>query len=53
MAEVADPEKRKELWTRLVEIAPMYAGYEERTQREILLVILRPVDKTQEQETPK
>lgn len=44
MAEVASPEKRKELWARLVEIAPMYAGYEKRTQREIPMVLLHPVD---------
>src|SRR5262249_42750063 len=28
VAEVADPAKRRELWARLLEIAPMYAGYE-------------------------
>ena len=44
VAEVAGPEKRKELWARLVEIAPMYAVYTTRTEREIPMVILRPLD---------
>ena len=43
-AEVAASDKRKELWARLLEIAPFYAGYEKRTSREIPMVILRPVD---------
>ncbi|HEX8997503.1 MAG TPA: nitroreductase/quinone reductase family protein [Ktedonobacterales bacterium] len=42
VAEVADPEKRKELWARLIAIAPMYRGYEKRTQREIPMVIVHP-----------
>ncbi len=48
VAEVAGPEKRKELWTRLVEIAPMYSGYEKRVQREIPMVILHPVSENPE-----
>jgi len=44
VAEVAGPEKRKELWARLISIAPFYAGYEKRASREIPMVILRPVD---------
>ena len=44
VAEVAGPDKRRELWARLLEIAPFYAGYEKRTSREIPMVILRPVD---------
>jgi hypothetical protein len=43
-AEVAGPEKRSELWARLVELAPNFAGYEKRTSREIPMVILQPVD---------
>ncbi len=42
VAEVAGPEKRKELWARLLSIAPFYAGYEKHTSREIPMVILRP-----------
>jgi deazaflavin-dependent oxidoreductase (nitroreductase family) len=42
VAEVAGPEKRRELWARLLEIAPFYAGYEKRTQREIPMVLVRP-----------
>ena len=44
VAEVAEPDKRRELWARLLEIAPMYAGYEKHTSREIPMVILRPID---------
>lgn len=44
VAEVAGPEKREELWARLLSIAPLYAGYEKNTSREIPMVILRPVD---------
>jgi hypothetical protein len=43
VAEVAGPQKRRELWDRLVRIAPMYSGYERRTQREIPMVRLNPV----------
>src|SRR4051794_6667903 len=34
-AETANPEKRRELWARLVEVSPGYAKYQERTTREI------------------
>ena len=44
VAEIAEPDKRRELWARLLEIAPMYAGYERHTSQEIPMVILRPVD---------
>jgi deazaflavin-dependent oxidoreductase (nitroreductase family) len=44
VAEVAEPDKRRELWARLLSIAPLYAGYEKHTSREIPMVILRPVD---------
>ena len=44
VAEIAGPEKRGELWARLLEIAPFYGGYEKRTQREIPMVLLRPTD---------
>ena len=47
VGEVAGPEKRKELWARLLSIAPMYAGYEKNTSREIPMVILRPLDEQQ------
>ena len=43
LAEIAVPEKRRELWARLLEIAPMYGGYEKKTQREIPMIILRPI----------
>ena len=44
VAEIAEADKRRELWARLLEIAPMYAGYEKQASREIPMVILRPVD---------
>ena len=47
VAEVAGPEKRKELWARLLSIAPLYAGYEKNASREIPMVILSPVDEQQ------
>jgi deazaflavin-dependent oxidoreductase (nitroreductase family) len=43
VAEIAGPEKRRALWARLLQIAPMYAGYERRTKREIPMVRLIPV----------
>jgi F420H(2)-dependent quinone reductase len=43
-AEVAEPEKKSELWSQLVEVAPNFAGYQKRTSREIPMVILHPVE---------
>ena len=43
-AEIAGPEKKPELWARLVEVAPNFAGYQKRTSREIPMVILHPVE---------
>lgn len=43
-AETANPEKRRELWARLIEVAPGYANYQKRTTREIPVVILYPLD---------
>ena len=48
-AETASPEKRRELWARLIEAAPGYANYEQRTSREIPVVILHPVDEGAEE----
>lgn len=44
VAEVAGPDKKRELWARLLEIAPFYAGYQKRVSRDIQMVILQPVD---------
>jgi deazaflavin-dependent oxidoreductase (nitroreductase family) len=41
MAEPADPALRKQLWDKLVELAPNYGPYEKRTTREIPMVLLR------------
>jgi deazaflavin-dependent oxidoreductase (nitroreductase family) len=43
IAETADPELRKQLWAKLTELAPGYAGYQKRTTREIPIVILHPL----------
>lgn len=40
-AEVVKPEKRNALWEKLVQLAPGYAKYEEKTSRIIPLVALR------------
>lgn len=41
-AEVANPEKRAELWARLTQLAPLYLGNEKRTTRTIQMVIIHP-----------
>jgi F420H(2)-dependent quinone reductase len=41
-AHVADPQERARLWPKALEVYPGYEGYQERTAREIPLVILRP-----------
>jgi deazaflavin-dependent oxidoreductase (nitroreductase family) len=43
-AEIVGSEKKSELWARLVEVAPNFAGYQKRTSREIPMVILHPVE---------
>lgn len=43
LAEPAGPELRRQLWAKLVELAPGYGAYQQRTTREIPLVFLRPV----------
>lgn len=43
-AEIAGPEKKSELWARLVAVAPNFAGYQKRTSRDIPMVILHPVE---------
>ncbi len=42
--ETANPEKKRELWARLMEVAPGYANYQKRTSRDIPMVILHPVE---------
>jgi deazaflavin-dependent oxidoreductase (nitroreductase family) len=41
-ARTATPEERAELWPRVVERYKGYGGYQERTDREIPLVVLEP-----------
>jgi F420H(2)-dependent quinone reductase len=42
-AEQAGSEKREQLWSELVKMAPAYKQYTQRTKREIPMVILQPV----------
>jgi deazaflavin-dependent oxidoreductase (nitroreductase family) len=42
-AEIADPEKKKVLWEYAQKITPSYQEFQERTSREIPVVILHPV----------
>ena len=44
VAEVAEPEKKSELWPQLLKVAPGFASYQQRTSREIPMVILRPLN---------
>jgi len=46
--ETANPEKKRELWARLMEVAPGYANYQKRTTRDIPMVILHPVEESGE-----
>jgi F420H(2)-dependent quinone reductase len=49
VAEIAGPEKRAALWARLLEIAPFYAGYVKRAQREIPMALVRPLAESEAQ----
>jgi len=41
-ARVATPEQRARLWPKVVQAYSGYAGYQDRTEREIPLVMLKP-----------
>jgi deazaflavin-dependent oxidoreductase (nitroreductase family) len=41
-AHQASPEEKQRLWPRLVEMWPDYASYQERTDREIPVIVLEP-----------
>ena len=41
-AQAASPQQRTALWPRLVAMYPYFAEYQERTQREIPVVVLQP-----------
>jgi F420H(2)-dependent quinone reductase len=45
-AEVADPEDKPRLWQKMVEMYPPYDDYQRKTEREIPLLVLRPVEGT-------
>lgn len=47
-ARVATPEERARLWPRVVELYGGYRGYQERTEREIPLVVLEPATRAAE-----
>jgi deazaflavin-dependent oxidoreductase (nitroreductase family) len=42
-AEITTGDRRKQLWDRLVQLAPGYGNYATKTTREIPMIILRPV----------
>lgn len=46
VAEVADKEKKRELWARLVAKIPSYETYQQKTTREFPMAILHPVDES-------
>jgi hypothetical protein len=43
-AEVAAPEEKPRLWSKLTETYPTYDDYQKKTDREIPVVILHPMD---------
>jgi deazaflavin-dependent oxidoreductase (nitroreductase family) len=43
-AEEVKGEEKRGLWTRLVEMYPLYESYQQRTDREIPVILLRPVE---------
>jgi deazaflavin-dependent oxidoreductase (nitroreductase family) len=44
LARIADAEERGRLWPRVAADHPNYAGYQRRTEREIPLVLLDPIE---------
>ncbi len=42
--ELAVPEEREDFWRRLVAMYPYFAEYQERTQRKIPVIILKPTE---------
>ena len=44
-AEEADSEEKSRLWQKMVEMYPAYDAYQEKTEREIPLLVLRPVER--------
>ncbi len=43
-AEIADPEDRERLWPMITADHRNYAGYQDKTKREIPVVLLHPID---------
>jgi deazaflavin-dependent oxidoreductase (nitroreductase family) len=43
VARVASDEEKAQLWPRIIAAAPVYAGYQQKTERHIPVVILDPV----------
>ena len=44
-AGVADPEEKARLWQKMVQMYPTYDDYQRKTEREIPLLVLRPVER--------
>ena len=43
-AALAPPDQRADLWRRLVQMYPYFTGYQQRTRRQIPVVILTPAE---------
>jgi deazaflavin-dependent oxidoreductase (nitroreductase family) len=43
-ARLATPAERPDLWSQMVAIFPLYRDYQQKTAREIPIVLLTPVD---------
>jgi len=43
-AEIADPDERARLWPLITADHKNYAGYQRKTERQIPVVLLRPID---------
>lgn len=41
-ARLAEPDERPRLWQKAVDVYPGYRGYQERTEREIPIIVLEP-----------
>jgi deazaflavin-dependent oxidoreductase (nitroreductase family) len=41
-ARIADADEKADLWPRIIEAWPGYAGYQEKTERDIPVVVLEP-----------
>ena len=52
VARIATPDERRRYWPLLLQVYPPYSRYQARTDREIPLVILQPIDAELSQHLP-